>query len=68
MPENNNYRQGEQDRRLAELENKFNILCQNYNEEIGGIKVDIAAIKTNQRLTLFFVFTSMAALIGLFFK
>ena len=70
MPENNNpnYQNSEQDRRITNLEKQFSQICHNYNEEIGGIKVDIAEIKTNQKLILFVVLAEVAGLIGLLFK
>ena len=65
---NQKYQNSIQDQRITSLEKQFSQVCQNYNEEIGGIKVDIASIKANQKITLGFVMLTVAALVGLFFK
>lgn len=70
MPKTNNgkYQNESQDRRITALENNFQSICENYNHEIGKVQVDIAEIKTNQKILLWFMFAMLAGMIGLFFK
>jgi len=64
MPENSNYRNQEQDRRLLAVEKHIGII----NKELGDIRVDIAGIATNQKIILAFIMMILAGLVGLFLK
>ena len=60
--ENKNYRNGEQDRRITELE-KHQIT---YNKEMGEVQVDIAGIKKDVKwLKQFFWIIATASIAGL---
>ena len=64
----NKYQNEQQDKRICRLEDDFKVICQNYNEEIGGVKEDIASIKANQKILVAFMLIQISAVIGLFFK
>lgn len=58
----------EQDRRINAIEEKFNSVCEKYNEEIGDIQNKITELATNQKFLLWFMFAILTGIIGLFFK
>lgn len=62
------YQNGIQDKRISTLENDFKTVCANYNHEIGAVQVDIAEIKTNQKILLWFMFAILGSIIALYFK
>ncbi len=66
MPEQ--YQDKTQDKRITALEERFNRICENYNHNFTTVKVDIAEIKTNQKLLMGFMVAVVGGLIGLFFQ
>jgi hypothetical protein len=65
---NTPYQNEIQDKRITSLEDRFNTVCENYNHNFTTIKVDIADIKANQKILMFFMLAVIGTLISLFFK
>jgi hypothetical protein len=57
-----------QDSRISKLEDEFRTVCSNYNHEIGAVQIDIAEIKANQKILLWFMFAMLGGIIALYFK
>jgi len=66
--EKENYQNNQQDQRITNLEKDFRIVCDNYNHEISYVQIDIAEIKTNQKILLWFMFAIIGGIIALYFK
>lgn len=68
MTQNGKYQNLEQDRKINELEKRFNIICENYNHEIGQIQQNISGMDAKIKILMWFMFSILAAIIGLYFK
>lgn len=68
MTEKNNYRNELQDKRISTLEEQFVKVCDHYNHQITKISVDMADIKANQKIIMWFLGVVVVALVGLFFQ
>lgn len=66
--EKSQYQNGIQDQRISKLEEDFRTVCTNYNHEIGAVQVDIAEIKANQKILLWFMFAMLGGIVALYFK
>ena len=64
MPEQNNYRNSEQDRRLGNVEKHIETI----NSEMSDVKISVASIKATQKIILAFIMMIFAGLVGLFIK
>lgn len=68
MTEKNNYRNELQDKRISTLEEQFVKVCDHYNHQITKISVDMADIKANQKIIMWFLGVVVVSLVGLFFQ
>ena len=64
MKKQNDY----QDERITKLEDKFSLMCDNHAHDITSIRENLASIKANQRIVLYFIGLIAAALVGLWIK
>ena len=62
--EKNNYRNGEQDRRLNEMEKSIKTI----NSEMGDVKVSVAGIEKTQAILMMVNLAILGSLVALFLK
>ena len=62
------YQNNLQDQRIASLEDKFSKMCDNHAHDVGGIRIDIADIKANQKYLIWFMLAILSAVISLWIK